>query len=102
MPKGSGWIFEHVCIAGEDVKMTVTCDGTSFGAFYYWQAATPVACYPDPQPAPGTYDPAYAAANPTYYNPYSYPQGTVNGTSNVGCTQDAAKQWAIDQYPNRH
>jgi hypothetical protein len=102
MPKGQGWLFEHVCISGEDVKILVSCNGTSFTANYYGQAQGSTACYPDPQPAPGTYDLDYLAANPHYYDPYSFPKGSVSGTSDVGCTQDAARQWAIDNYPNRH
>ncbi len=100
--KGQGWVYEHVCIGGEDVKITATCNGSTAWASYARQADAPVPCYPDPQPAPGTYDPDYAAANPHYYDPYVYPDGSVT-VSNYGdpCDQASLKAWAVAQYPNR-
>jgi hypothetical protein len=100
--KGQGWQWQHVCVDGTDLQVRATCNGTTASASYYRQAPGPVACYPQPQPAPGVYDPGYLAANPAYYDPYSYPDGSVTVSDYAGpCEEAALRQWAVDGYPGR-
>lgn len=80
MPQqGTAWMYEHVCISGEDNKIVVSCgrDGTTVTVNYYWQAATPTPC----------------DSGSTL--PYSYPQGSVIGSLPT-CDQQSAYAWATD------
>jgi hypothetical protein len=96
--KGSSWQFQHVCVAGEDLQIRVSCNGSTVSVSYYRQQPGPTPCYPDPQPPAGTYDATYAAANPTYYDPYSYPAGSAMGNDLTSCDAQSALDWAVAHY----